>query len=194
MWSGRYADISHPSSLFLSLSISFQCRKRKQMYDNTLEICKCWKHGVFFFVCIIIVVLVPPSIADEPADLLVTKHTPTIITCAASGVPFPSIYWTKNGIRLLPRGDGYRIQSSGKIEFCDCTFIDCSHYEWMASSGFFFFFWHQIERINYIYISEIRQWEFEGELGKGREKKYKNKITVTKTDLNILSMISGLFM
>nr|XP_055175129.1 hemicentin-1 isoform X2 [Nyctereutes procyonoides] len=61
-------------------------------------------------------VQVPPSIADEPADLLVTKHAPTIITCTASGVPFPSIHWTKNGIRLLPRGDGYRILSSGAIE------------------------------------------------------------------------------
>ncbi|XP_072686973.1 hemicentin-1 isoform X2 [Canis lupus baileyi] len=61
-------------------------------------------------------VQVPPSIADEPTDLLVTKHAPTIITCTASGVPFPSIHWTKNGIRLLPRGDGYRILSSGAIE------------------------------------------------------------------------------
>eukprot|EP00071_Canis_lupus_P006937 XP_005622503.1 hemicentin-1 isoform X3 [Canis lupus familiaris] len=61
-------------------------------------------------------VQVPPSIADEPTDLLVTKHAPTIITCTASGVPFPSIHWTKNGIRLLPREDGYRILSSGAIE------------------------------------------------------------------------------
>ncbi|XP_004688211.1 PREDICTED: hemicentin-1 [Condylura cristata] len=61
-------------------------------------------------------VQVPPSIADEPTDFLVTKHTPTILTCTASGVPFPSIHWTKNGIRLLPRGDGYRILSSGAIE------------------------------------------------------------------------------
>ncbi|XP_019490993.1 PREDICTED: hemicentin-1 [Hipposideros armiger] len=61
-------------------------------------------------------VQVPPSIADEPTDFLVTKHAPTVITCTASGVPFPSIHWMKNGIRLLPRGDGYRIQSSGAIE------------------------------------------------------------------------------
>ncbi|XP_077934173.1 hemicentin-1 [Halichoerus grypus] len=61
-------------------------------------------------------VQVPPSIADEPTDFLVTKRAPTVITCTASGVPFPSIHWTKNGIRLLPRGDGYRILSSGAIE------------------------------------------------------------------------------
>ncbi|ELV11507.1 Hemicentin-1 [Tupaia chinensis] len=54
--------------------------------------------------------------ADEATDFLVTKQAPTVITCTASGVPFPSIHWTKNGIRLLPRGDGYRILSSGTIE------------------------------------------------------------------------------
>ncbi|XP_073073009.1 hemicentin-1 isoform X4 [Manis javanica] len=59
---------------------------------------------------------VPPSIADEPTNFLVTTHAPTVITCTASGVPFPSIHWMKNGIRLLPRGDGYRILSSGAIE------------------------------------------------------------------------------
>ncbi|XP_004768021.1 hemicentin-1 isoform X1 [Mustela putorius furo] len=61
-------------------------------------------------------VQVPPSIADEPTDFVVTKHAPTVITCTASGVPIPSIHWTKNGIRLHPRGDGYRILSSGAIE------------------------------------------------------------------------------
>ncbi|XP_047561044.1 hemicentin-1 isoform X2 [Lutra lutra] len=61
-------------------------------------------------------VQVPPSIADEPTDFVVTKHAPTVITCTASGVPVPSIHWTKNGLRLYPRGDGYRILSSGAIE------------------------------------------------------------------------------
>uniref|UniRef100_A0A674IMN9 Hemicentin-1 n=1 Tax=Terrapene triunguis TaxID=2587831 RepID=A0A674IMN9_9SAUR len=62
------------------------------------------------------IVQVPPSIADETTDLLVTKLSPAVISCTASGVPVPSIHWTKNGIRLLPRGDGYRILSSGTIE------------------------------------------------------------------------------
>lgn len=108
----------------------------EKMSDNTgnLEALETWR---FPFLCVIVVVLVPPSIADEPTDFLVTTHTPTIITCTASGVPFPSIHWTKNGIRLLPRGDGYRIQSSGKIEFPDRTLVDGGNYAWMASPGFF---------------------------------------------------------
>uniref|UniRef100_A0A669QE89 Hemicentin 1 n=1 Tax=Phasianus colchicus TaxID=9054 RepID=A0A669QE89_PHACC len=61
-------------------------------------------------------VQVPPSIADEATDLLVTKLSPVVISCTASGVPVPSVRWTKNGVKLLPRGDGYRILPSGAVE------------------------------------------------------------------------------
>ncbi|NXB77102.1 HMCN1 protein, partial [Donacobius atricapilla] len=61
-------------------------------------------------------VQVPPSIADEATELLVTKLSPVVVSCTASGVPIPSVHWTKNGIKLLPRGDGYRILSSGAVE------------------------------------------------------------------------------
>uniref|UniRef100_A0A8D2KTM3 Hemicentin 1 n=1 Tax=Varanus komodoensis TaxID=61221 RepID=A0A8D2KTM3_VARKO len=61
-------------------------------------------------------VQVPPSLADEATELLVTKLSPVVIPCTASGVPLPTVHWMKNGIRLLPRGDGYRILSSGAIE------------------------------------------------------------------------------
>lgn len=82
-----------------------------------------WKHVVSFL--FVRFVLVPPSIADEPTDLLVTKHAPTVITCTASGVPFPTIQWTKNGVRLLPRGEGYRILTSGKTKLSGHTALDC---------------------------------------------------------------------
>ncbi|NWT15620.1 HMCN1 protein, partial [Vireo altiloquus] len=61
-------------------------------------------------------VQVPPSIADEATELLVTKLSPVMVSCTVSGVPVPSVHWTKNGIKLLPRGDGYRILSSGTVE------------------------------------------------------------------------------
>ncbi|XP_039213555.1 hemicentin-1 isoform X2 [Crotalus tigris] len=63
-----------------------------------------------------LMVEVPPSIADEVTDLLVTKSSPIIIPCTASGVPVPSILWTKNGIKLPSRGNGFRILSSGAID------------------------------------------------------------------------------
>uniref|UniRef100_A0A8C6DLM4 Hemicentin-1 n=1 Tax=Moschus moschiferus TaxID=68415 RepID=A0A8C6DLM4_MOSMO len=80
-------------------------------------------------------VQVPPSIADEPADFLVTRHTPTVITCTASGVPFPSIHWMKNGIRLLPRGEGYRILSSGAIEILDTQLSHAGRYTCVARNS-----------------------------------------------------------
>ncbi|ETE60133.1 Hemicentin-1, partial [Ophiophagus hannah] len=63
-----------------------------------------------------LMVEVPPSIADEVTDLLVTKSSPIIIPCTASGVPVPSILWTKNGMKLPSRGNGFRILSSGAID------------------------------------------------------------------------------
>lgn len=120
------------------------------MYNEDLQT---WFFSIF---CVVIVVLVPPSIADEPTDLLVTKLSPTVITCTASGVPFPSIHWMKNGIRLLPRGDGYRIQSSGKTQPSAHTSVDWINCEWMASPCFFS---HQNKRIIYICISGLRQLE-----------------------------------
>ncbi|XP_011902754.1 PREDICTED: hemicentin-1 isoform X2 [Cercocebus atys] len=80
-------------------------------------------------------VQVPPSIADEPTDFLVTKHAPAVITCTASGVPFPSIHWTKNGIRLLPRGDGYRILSSGAIEILATQLNHAGRYTCVARNA-----------------------------------------------------------
>uniref|UniRef100_A0A452FS37 Hemicentin-1 n=1 Tax=Capra hircus TaxID=9925 RepID=A0A452FS37_CAPHI len=80
-------------------------------------------------------VQVPPSIADEPTDFIVTKHTPAVITCTASGVPFPSIHWMKNGIRLLPRGEGYRILSSGAIEILATQLSHAGRYTCVARNS-----------------------------------------------------------
>ncbi|KAM4812745.1 hemicentin-1 [Urocitellus parryii] len=80
-------------------------------------------------------VQVPPSIADEPTEFLVTRQAPAVITCTASGVPLPSIHWTKNGIRLLPRGDGYRILSSGAIEIFSTQLNHAGRYTCVARNA-----------------------------------------------------------
>ncbi|XP_071607418.1 hemicentin-1 isoform X3 [Heliangelus exortis] len=77
-------------------------------------------------------VQVPPSIADEAMDLLVTKLSPVIISCTASGVPVPSVHWTKNGIKLLPRGDGYRILPSGAVEIAAAQLEHAGRYTCLA--------------------------------------------------------------
>uniref|UniRef100_A0A663M826 Hemicentin 1 n=1 Tax=Athene cunicularia TaxID=194338 RepID=A0A663M826_ATHCN len=80
-------------------------------------------------------VQVPPSIADEATDLLVTKLSPVVISCTASGVPVPSVHWTKNGIKLLPRGDGYRILSSGAVEIPAAQLVHAGRYTCVARNA-----------------------------------------------------------
>nr|XP_051676343.1 hemicentin-1 isoform X2 [Oryctolagus cuniculus] len=80
-------------------------------------------------------VQVPPSVADESADVVVTARAPAVMTCAATGVPFPSIHWTKNGVRLLPRGDGYRILSSGTIEIFSSQLSHAGRYTCVARNS-----------------------------------------------------------
>ncbi|XP_009996158.1 PREDICTED: hemicentin-1 [Chaetura pelagica] len=80
-------------------------------------------------------VQVPPSIADEATDLLVTKLSPVVISCTASGVPVPSVHWTKNGIKLLPRGDGYRILSSGAVEITAAELAHAGRYTCLARNA-----------------------------------------------------------
>ncbi|XP_029473326.1 LOW QUALITY PROTEIN: hemicentin-1 [Rhinatrema bivittatum] len=80
-------------------------------------------------------VQVPPSIADEATDLLVTKLSPAVITCTASGVPAPSIHWLVNGLRLLPRGDGYTILSSGTIEIPSAQLDHAGRYTCVARNA-----------------------------------------------------------
>ncbi|TRZ22552.1 hypothetical protein HGM15179_004536 [Zosterops borbonicus] len=80
-------------------------------------------------------VQVPPSIADEATELLVTKLSPVVISCTASGVPIPSVHWTKNGIKLLPRGDGYRILSSGAVEIPSAQLAHGGRYTCVARNA-----------------------------------------------------------
>eukprot|EP00064_Thunnus_orientalis_P020663 superscaffoldBa00005807_g20806 len=56
-----------------------------------------------------LIVQVPPSIADEPTELVVTRLSPVVIACTASGVPEPTIHWSKGGMKLPNQGQGYSI-------------------------------------------------------------------------------------
>ncbi|RXN06313.1 hemicentin-1 [Labeo rohita] len=67
---------------------------------------------------------VPPSIADEATELVVSRLSPVVIGCTASGVPHPVLYWSKDGLRLAKNGEGYTILPSGPLEI---TAADLSH-------------------------------------------------------------------
>ncbi|XP_067846589.1 hemicentin-1 isoform X2 [Heptranchias perlo] len=80
-------------------------------------------------------VQVPPSIADEATDLLVTKLSPAVITCTASGVPEPTIHWTKDGVKLPPRGEGYLVLSTGTIEISAAQLSHTGRYTCVAKNA-----------------------------------------------------------
>lgn len=59
----------------------------------------------------------PPSIADEATELLVSRLSPVVISCTASGFPAPVLHWSKDGVRLDKDGEGYKILPSGEFFF-----------------------------------------------------------------------------
>lgn len=70
----------------------------------------------FFFICSFVLPTVPPSIADEPTELTVTRLSPVVIACTASGVPEPSIHWSKDGMKLPQEGQGFNILPTGQLQ------------------------------------------------------------------------------
>ncbi|KAM3620522.1 uncharacterized protein V6R79_024924 [Siganus canaliculatus] len=71
---------------------------------------------------------VPPSIADEPTELVVTKLSPVVIACTASGVPEPTIHWSKDGVKLPEDGPGFSVLRSGPVEIQSAQLTHAGRY------------------------------------------------------------------
>ncbi|XP_028301363.1 hemicentin-1 isoform X2 [Gouania willdenowi] len=84
---------------------------------------------------ITLTVIVPPSIADEPTELVVNRLSPVVIACTASGVPEPTISWTKDGMQLPDVGKRYKILSTGLIEIPSADLSDSGHYSCTAENA-----------------------------------------------------------
>ncbi|XP_076007425.1 hemicentin-1 [Genypterus blacodes] len=78
---------------------------------------------------------VPPSIADEPTELVVTRLSPVVIACTASGVPVPTLHWSKDGMKLLKEGQGYTILSTGPVEITSAELSHAGRYSCMARNA-----------------------------------------------------------
>ncbi|XP_028259472.1 hemicentin-1 [Parambassis ranga] len=77
---------------------------------------------------------VPPSIADEPTELVVTRLSPVVIACTASGVPEPTIHWTKDGMKLSQKGQGYSILPTGLVEITSAELSHAGRYSCTAKN------------------------------------------------------------
>ncbi|XP_065551612.1 hemicentin-2 [Lathamus discolor] len=78
---------------------------------------------------------VPPTIADDLTDVVVTRLSPAVLTCYTSGVPPPAVSWSKEGARLGSRGGGYRILPTGALEIRQALPAHAGHYTCTARSA-----------------------------------------------------------
>ncbi|XP_058494160.1 hemicentin-1 isoform X1 [Solea solea] len=78
---------------------------------------------------------VPPSIADEPTELTVIRLSPVVVACTASGVPEPSIHWSKDGMKLPKEGQGYSILPTGPVEITSAELGHAGHYTCTANNA-----------------------------------------------------------
>ncbi|XP_065811778.1 hemicentin-1 [Labrus bergylta] len=78
---------------------------------------------------------VPPSIADEPTELVVARLSPVVISCTASGVPEPTIHWSKDGMKLSKEGKGYNILPTGPIEIPSAELSHAGRYSCTAKNA-----------------------------------------------------------
>ncbi|XP_040895666.1 hemicentin-1 [Toxotes jaculatrix] len=78
---------------------------------------------------------VPPSIADEPTEITVTRLSPVVIACTASGVPEPTIHWSKDGMRLPKEGQGYSILPTGPVEIISAELSHAGRYSCTAQNA-----------------------------------------------------------
>ncbi|XP_063057327.1 hemicentin-1 isoform X2 [Engraulis encrasicolus] len=84
---------------------------------------------------ITLTVQVPPSIADEATELVVNRLSPVVIGCTASGVPEPSVHWTKDGLRLANSGQGYKILPSGPLQISSAELSHSGRYSCIARNA-----------------------------------------------------------
>ncbi|KAM9176553.1 hemicentin-2 [Mergus octosetaceus] len=78
---------------------------------------------------------VPPTIADDLTDVAVTRLSPAVLTCYASGVPPPAVSWSKDGAQLGSRGGGYRVLPTGALEIRQALPVHTGHYTCTARSA-----------------------------------------------------------
>ncbi|XP_056893820.1 hemicentin-1 isoform X2 [Takifugu flavidus] len=78
---------------------------------------------------------VPPFIADEPSEIVVTRLSPVVIGCTASGVPEPTIKWSKDGVTLGEEDRGYSLLPTGPLEITSAELSHMGRYTCTAKNA-----------------------------------------------------------
>ncbi|XP_035384811.1 hemicentin-1 isoform X2 [Electrophorus electricus] len=81
-------------------------------------------------------VYVPPSIAEGPTNVTVMVNVQTTLSCEATGIPKPSVIWTKDThpLHTDQNQNMYRLLSSGSLIVIAPTVEDTALYECVVSN------------------------------------------------------------
>uniref|UniRef100_A0A8C6W1G7 Hemicentin 2 n=1 Tax=Nannospalax galili TaxID=1026970 RepID=A0A8C6W1G7_NANGA len=82
-----------------------------------------------------VTVHVPPTIADDQTDFTVTRMAPVVLTCHSTGVPTPTVSWSRAGTQLGARGSGHRVLPSGALEIEQALPIHSGRYTCTARNS-----------------------------------------------------------
>lgn len=58
-------------------------------------------------------VLRPPSIVEQPTDVVVRRNEPTTLNCKTDGFPAPTVEWFKDGQRVRSTANRMILPSGG---------------------------------------------------------------------------------
>ncbi|XP_053341492.1 hemicentin-1 [Clarias gariepinus] len=82
-----------------------------------------------------VTVLIPPTIRRSEPELSVVENTRLVLSCAAEGVPHPTLSWEKEGITLADTTGAYTILSSGELILQNAQPEDAGSYTCVATSS-----------------------------------------------------------
>nr|XP_061790885.1 hemicentin-1-like [Nerophis lumbriciformis] len=145
------SGIPNPSVIWMKNGQAINTDQNQNMYrllsSGSLVVIAPTVEDTALYVCVVsneageasrtisLTVQVPPSIADEPTDLVVTRLSPVVIACTASGVPDPTIHWSKDGIKLVKQGQGYQILQTGQVGIDSAELSHAGRYSCTAKNA-----------------------------------------------------------
>ncbi|XP_034035488.1 hemicentin-1 [Thalassophryne amazonica] len=125
---GREINTDHNQNMYRLLSSGSLVVIVPTVEDTALYECVASNEAGEDIRSVNLTVHVPPSIADEPTELVVSRLSPVVIACTASGVPEPTVHWSKDGMKLPKEGRGYRILPTGPVEITSAELNHAGHY------------------------------------------------------------------